>query len=143
MKRDAIILAIFFGLCLLLAQLAKGVTLVWDPSPDSWVAGYCIYASTNSVQEHHLTNASVKVDCGTNTSLEITNLIGGGDQYYVATAYTADGQESLPSNEVVFHIPFDPPVLKTLYVEWSGTVPTTNWQETGFFRMRVAPQIKP
>jgi len=116
---------------------AAAVTLEWDPSPDAWVAGYRLYASTNSATQHQLTNALVKVNCGTNTSCTISNLTGGRDYYFVATAYTADGQESLPSNEVIYRVPFPPPVLRTVYVEWTGVLGATNWQDVGFFRLRM------
>ena len=135
MKRDAIIIAVFFALCLLLAQLAKGVTCEWKPLPVSWVAGYRIYAATNSVHEHHLTNAPVCFDCGTNTvwALEAFQ----SDTYLVVTAYTADGQESLPSNEVIFHVPF-PALELMVHLEHTDALGDTNeWKDVGLFRLRI------
>lgn len=92
-------------LCLLaLVLTGRALTLEWDPSPDSWVAGYNIYAHTNqSVRRHHLTNAAIRVDCATNTTCTLSNL-PSGRWAFVATAYTADGQESLPSNEVAVRL---------------------------------------
>ncbi len=80
-------------------QAVNAVTLEWDPSPDAWVAGYAIhYGSACS-------NYTARVDVGNETAATITNLAAGVTYYFVATAYTADGQESLPSNEVAYTVP--------------------------------------
>ncbi len=78
----------------------SGVTLEWDPSPDAWVAGYAVHYGTVS------SNYTVRIDVGNQTSATISNLTAGVTYYFVATAYTADGQESLPSNEVAYTVPF-------------------------------------
>ena len=75
------------------------VTLEWDPSPDSWVAGYAIHYGTMS------SNYMIRLDVGNSTTCTITNLSQGVTYYFVATAYTSDGQESLPSNEVAYTVP--------------------------------------
>ncbi len=80
-------------------QTASAVTLEWDPSPDAWVAGYAIHFGTIS------SNYTTRVDTGNVTSTTISNLTEGVTYYFVATAYTADGQESLPSNEVAYTVP--------------------------------------
>ncbi|HEY9171241.1 MAG TPA: fibronectin type III domain-containing protein, partial [Verrucomicrobiae bacterium] len=80
-------------------QTAGGVTLEWDPSPDAWVAGYAIHYGTASG------NYTVRVDVGNRTSVTLSNLAPGVTYYFVATAYAADGQESLPSNEVAYTVP--------------------------------------
>jgi hypothetical protein len=90
-------------LWLLLALTALGVTLEWDPSPDAWVAGYAIHYGTAS------SNWTVRIDVGNVTSCTITNLTPGTTYYFVATAYAADGQESLPSNEVAYTVPTGQP----------------------------------
>jgi hypothetical protein len=90
-------------LWLWLALSAFGVTLEWDPSPDAWVAGYAIHYGTTS------SNYTVRVDVGNATSCTVTNLTSGITYYFVATAYAADGQESLPSNEVAYTVPGEDP----------------------------------
>ncbi len=75
------------------------VTLEWDPSPDAWVAGYALHYGTAS------SNYTVRLDVGSSTSVTVSNLTPGGTYYFVATAYTSDGQESLPSNEVGYTVP--------------------------------------
>lgn len=91
-------LAAFVLFCLLVLQ-ALGVTLEWDPSPDAWVYGYAIHYGTAS------SNYTVRVDVGNQCTCTITNLTPGVTYYFVATAYTTDGQESLPSNEVSYTVP--------------------------------------
>ena len=120
------------------AAAAGQLTLAWDPSPDSWATGYRIYAGTNSVNVHGLTNAVLKVDAGTNLTCQISNLTAGL-WFFVATAYTTNGIESLPSNEVVAQIAKPPENMRTIIAEWSGDVASTNWQTVGFLRMRFGP----
>jgi len=82
----------------------SGVTLAWDPSPDERVAGYAIYYSATAGNPI-LSPGAVRQDAGLRTSVTITNLTPGGTYHFVAIAYTADGLESLPSNEVVYAVP--------------------------------------
>lgn len=115
------------------------VTLEWCPSPDAWVAGYAVhygtgqttnwapqvYTNTNpndpcspsviiSPGSNWLSNYTVRVDVGNRTSCTLTNLTPGVTYYFVATAYAADGQESLPSNEVSYTVPSnDPPTTNS------------------------------
>ena len=117
---------------------ASKVTLEWDPSPDSWVAGYRLYASTNSVAIHGLTNALVKLGAGTNTTCTVSNL-AVGRWYFVATAYTTEEIESLPSNEVIASVATAPANMRTVVVQWSGQVASTNWQDAGFMRIKFGP----
>lgn len=84
-------------------QSGRAVTLEWDPSPDAWVAGYAIHYGTASGAY------AVRLELGNRTSATITNLTPGTTYYFVATAYTFDGQESLPSNEVSYTVPDGPP----------------------------------
>lgn len=74
------------------------LTLAWDASPDANVTGYNIYYGTNSGIWPS------KVNAGTNLTLIIsnTNFVNGTTYYFIATAYTVDGVESLPSNEVSY-----------------------------------------
>lgn len=120
-----------------LAASLWAVTLEWDPSPDA-VSGYRLYASTNSVSVHRLTNALVKVDCGMNRVCTLSNLVSGVTWYFVATGYTTNA-ESLPSNEVIYRIPMAPVQMRTVIVQWQGTVVGTNWQDVGFFRIKMGP----
>ncbi len=89
---------------------ALGVSLAWDPSPDTNVTGYIIYWGTNSDSAGlNAANATVdytaRLDVGNQIPATLTNLPAGGTYYFVVTAYNADGLESLPSNEVAYTVP--------------------------------------
>lgn len=74
------------------------VSLAWDPTLDDHVAGYRLHYGLGSG------NYGGTVDVGTNASGTISGLNEGATYFIVVTAYTADGLESLPSNEVSFTV---------------------------------------
>ena len=77
----------------------NSVSLAWDPSPDPFAVGYIIYYRTISNQY----NAHIDVGAVTNTILNfLTNNI---TYYFVATAYSIVGLESIFSNEVSYKVP--------------------------------------
>ena len=132
MKRTLSILLVLAS-----AWCARAVTFEWDASPDAWVTGYRLYAHTNSMAAGtNLTTAVVKIDAGTNLTATVTNLLPG-KFYFVATAYTADNLESPPSNEIILSVPVQPPNLRTVIVQWSGAVASTNWQDAIFFKFKI------
>lgn len=90
-----------------MAVTLAAVTLEWDPSPDSWVDGYAIHYGLRT------SNYITRIDVGNVTTCTITNLTPGVTYFFVATAYTSDGQESLPSNEVSYTVPYQiyPPIM--------------------------------
>jgi hypothetical protein len=75
------------------AQTAS-VTLAWDPSPDTNVAGYNVYYGPSS---GNYTNI---VSPGNTTNVTVSGLMVGANYYFVATALSTDGLESDPSNEI-------------------------------------------
>ncbi len=85
------------------------VTLAWDSSPDSAIAGYRLYeGATNGVY----TNV---VDLGNATSVKASNLVYGVTYYFAVTAYSNNGQESDFSGEISYRVPWPtdrPPVLR-------------------------------
>lgn len=91
-------LAGIFSLCLANASLAyQNVSLAWDPSTGTNVAGYYIYLGTNS------TNYTSKLDVGMNTMATVTSLSGRSTKYYfTVTAYDNSRMESPPSNQANF-----------------------------------------
>ncbi|MCS7089586.1 MAG: fibronectin type III domain-containing protein [Verrucomicrobiota bacterium] len=84
----------FWGTCHW--SVAGTVTLAWDPSPDERVVGYAIYYGTSSGVH------PVRIEVGNVTNAVIEGLQPGVTYYFVATAFTADGLESDPSNEVSY-----------------------------------------
>ena len=43
--------------------------------------------------------------------------------------------ESVPSNTVTAEVPVPPPNMRTVVLQYSGTL--TNWQDVGFFKLRL------
>jgi hypothetical protein len=85
---------VFVILMLLTVMSLFAVGLAWDPSPDSNVTGYAILYGTNSG------SYKIRVDVGNQTNVTIQLPTNGVTYFFVATAYTINGVESLPSNEV-------------------------------------------
>ena len=124
-------------LLMLISTLA--VTLEWCPSPDVWVTGYKVHYGTNdtvltnwwpTIMVYPDTNDPCSgivisngggwyrtytdfVDAGNTNVVTITNLVVGSTYYITATAYTADGLESPPSNEVSYTVPEPIPLKNT------------------------------
>ena len=82
-----------------LAQADQSVTLAWNPSPDTSVAGYVIHYGSDG------TNYSEQVDAGTNTVWNVTGLQAGGTNYFVVSAYDVNHNESPLSNPVEYVVP--------------------------------------
>jgi len=91
--------AFSLALCASAAQAAS-VTLAWDKSQETDVAGYRVYYGTTS--GHYTTMISV----GSNTFCTITNLEPGRTYYIVATAYDHNRNESAFSQEILYTVPF-------------------------------------
>lgn len=101
-------LAVLVMLACVVKMLA--VTLAWDASPDANVSGYAIYYGTNSG------GWTVRVDVGNVTNCTITLPTSGNVTYFfVATAYTPEGIESVPSNEVSYTPPYRPAAVENLH----------------------------
>ena len=86
------------------AFAAGSVTLAWNPSTDTIVAGYNIYyggASGTYTNEICVGNA---------TNATISGLIQGTTYYFAATTYASSGAESLLSSEVSYLVPPDAPI---------------------------------
>ena len=73
---------------------ADTVTLMWDMSADSQVAGYIVYAGTQS--GIYTTNS----DVGNTTSFVLSDAVPGQRYYFAASAYAADGVEGPRSAEI-------------------------------------------
>src|SRR5689334_309956 len=73
---------------------ADSVTLAWDPSPSSNVAGYILYARQSGAT--YTSGGRV----GSNTTASVSNLVAGGSYFFAVSAYTGAGTESALSNEI-------------------------------------------
>jgi hypothetical protein len=95
-----------------LAQTYRSVTLSWDASPDTNVAGYRIYIGPSSG------NYTNSIDVGNLTSGTVPLLAGGGTYYFVVSAYSSEGFESDFSNEVI-----SAPLMIAVTLVASGAAP--------------------
>lgn len=135
------------GQSLLQTSQTPSVTLAWDAINEPWVSGYAIRFGGSSGQ---YTN---RVDARTNTTITISPLTPGDTYYFVANAYTSDGQENPPSNEIGYTVPGGGPLrIIHVYAETStnpqGTWTTvTNWPAIAitnpagnrFYRVKITP----
>jgi len=108
------------------------VKLAWDASPTPGVTNYTVCAGTNAIT---FDNALVRVSTGTNQTVSVSNLAPATWQFMVVAQ--KDGVVSDPSNVVVAEVPRPPATMRTVIPQWSGTVASTNWQDVGFFRVRI------
>ena len=78
---------------------SASVTLAWDASTGTNVAGYHIWYGGVSGS---YTNS---VDAGTDLMVSVSGLAPGGTYYFAATAYDGTGDESDFSNEISYTVP--------------------------------------
>jgi hypothetical protein len=90
---------LFFALLHNPAQAVQSVTLAWNPSTCTNVAGYNVYYG---VASGAYTNMA---DPGNATSVTISALVEGTTYYFAATAYNTLGLESDYSNEADYTVP--------------------------------------
>jgi hypothetical protein len=81
------------------ARAIQSVSLAWNSTADSSVAGYALYYGAAS--GHY----STRVDVGTNTTATVPGLIEGSTNYFALTAYNAAAVESPLSTEVSYLVP--------------------------------------
>lgn len=98
------LLAFMATVCFMANAQAKQVTLIWDPSNDPQIVAYRLYYGTVS------RSYDQQLDIGVATTAIVSNLADGITYFFVVTAFTAQGVESQPSNEVSDELspPFDP-----------------------------------
>ncbi len=83
---------------------AQSVTLAWDASPSSGLAGYRIYYGTNSRAYGYKLNAGL-------VRTQRVTVPRYGRWFFAVTAYATNGVESPFSNEVEWENQPQPPVL--------------------------------
>ena len=81
------------------AQGQSSVTLAWDPSPGSAIAGYRLYEGAAS---RTYTNV---IAAGKVTSNTVSSLVGGATYFFAVTAYDTNGLESDFSSEISYTVP--------------------------------------
>jgi hypothetical protein len=81
------------------AWAGQSVSLTWDASVDSGIAGYALYLGS------HSGNYSSRLDVGLTTVVTLNGLTAGQTEYFVVHAYGASRLEGPPSNEASFFVP--------------------------------------
>jgi hypothetical protein len=81
------------------AEASSSLTVEWNQSQDTNAVGYKVYYGTAS---HNYTNV---ITVGNVTSAVISGMIPGTTYYFAATAYVANGAQSIYSSEVSFTVP--------------------------------------
>lgn len=90
--------AALLGTTTLAALPPSDVTLAWNPSPSTSVAGYRLYQGAAS---QTYTNT---IDVGDLTSVTVSNLTAGTTYFFAVTAYDLIGLESAFSGEVSYTV---------------------------------------
>ncbi len=86
----------------------QSVTLTWNPSSATNIAGYKIYYGPAS---HNYTNVVV---VGNTTSATISGLVAGTTYFFSATTFDGAGDESAFSNEASYAVPLNTPTITAL-----------------------------
>jgi hypothetical protein len=97
-----------------LALPAQSVTLAWNPSASSNVAGYMIYYGNDGITFDN------QIDAGTNTSVAVTGLAPGSTNYFEVVAYDTNDDQSPPSNQIEYNVPAIPETVSVLANPASG-----------------------
>jgi hypothetical protein len=92
------LLVLGIGVCASSARAAS-VTLGWEASTNSNVAGYNLYYGPST---RNYTNV---VDAGPLPSCSVFGLVIGSTYYFAVTAYNDLGVESAPSSEITYTVP--------------------------------------
>jgi len=94
---SSILLVLFLTITpVAMASSVSSVSLVWNPVSDPQLAGYKVLYGFSS------RNYQYKVDVGNSTSLIVSALIPGTTYYFTAVAYSANGQQSDYSDEIIY-----------------------------------------
>lgn len=116
-----------------LGLLASDIRLTWNASPTPGVTNYMVYGWTNMPPSNL---PAFKIDVGTNLTAVVGDLTTGTWRFAVAAA-TQQGVESDFSNIVIAEVPEPPAQLRIVLLEYNASLTSTNWQDVGFFRVKI------
>lgn len=102
--------ALLLSFCVTPELRAQSVTLAWDTSPESDIAGYVVYWGTQT----GVYSSSLNV--GRVASSQITGLLPGRTYYFTVKAYNTSAFYSPASNEVTYSVqsPVTPPTITSI-----------------------------
>jgi hypothetical protein len=105
LARTVMFCAVAFAMLGSLAVSGASLTVGWNPSASTAVAGYTVYYGLASRQY------STSLNAGTKTTVTVTGLSPGKTYYLAVACYDSAGVESAYSNEASFTVPGLPVVL--------------------------------
>lgn len=105
---------------------ASTISILWEPSPSTDVVGYAIYYGNKSG------DYSTRIDAGNQTNLTFQPT-AGSNYFFVVTAYTSEGLESLPSNEASFQ---PEPYISTIAAGSFTGLFDVGAQSDGYFNLK-------
>jgi hypothetical protein len=123
---------LFFAL---LQNAVQAVQLAWDPSPEANVVGYALYYGTNSG------GYQTRIDTGSQTNATIQIPINGTTYFLMVTAYTIDGVESLPSNEVSYQAPAATSAVQLRVTPARQVILTVTGQVGRTYNIQASPDL--
>ena len=138
MNRRLVIIGSMLVLSSLTAFAAGGsVHLAWDASPTPG-CNYTLYGSTNAVFPTNISTAQLRVNCSTNLTVLATDIAPAGTWRFAVTAQQG-GIESDLSNILVLQVPTAPGNMRTVALQYSGTLVGTNFLDALFLKLRIVP----
>jgi hypothetical protein len=112
------------------------VSLAWEASTDPAVASYRLYVGLGSG------SYTTALECGTNLTATVPDLVVGSTYYFVVRAVSAENVESEPSNEVAYTVPQPDSIQVTSYVS-EFTAGTLRNDFSGYVGMQMVTSSKP
>lgn len=114
---------------------SPGVTLKWNPSASSEVAGYRIYYGAASGD---YTNS---IGAGNVTSNTISGLVPGATYYFAVKAYDASAVESTFSNEIGYTVPGGPASLQLRVAANKQAILTLTGKSNHTYEIQATPNL--
>lgn len=118
------------------AQSLSEVGLAWEASTDPAVASYRLYVGWGSG------SYTEAIECGTNLTATVPDLVVGDTYYFVVRAVSAENVESEPSNEVVYTVPEPDDIEVASYVS-DYTAGRLRNDFSGYVGMQMVTASKP
>lgn len=110
---------------------ASEIKLAWSPSPTTGITNYVLNAS--SLNGTNIVNSAF-INVGTNLTAIVD--VSPGRWQFAAFA-EKDGVRSDPSNTLTVEVPQSPSTLRTIIVEATANLTSTNWTQIGLMRVRL------
>jgi hypothetical protein len=110
------------------------VKLAWDASETNQPITYVLYESMNVLSDATIATATTNVLTGTNLTVTVSGLLAG-NWWFAVAARDTNGIQSLLSNVLQIEVPKPPLNMRTVVLQYSGTL--SNFYDVGFFKLRL------